>query len=140
MKTCSLSTLVLFCSFSSLGIVLFSACVGDSPDTTVGEQIYTASCAPCHGPDGSGFRDLYPPIRSSAYLDGSISELPCLIRSGITGTIVTGDGGPSQRMPAFPRLSGGESVELITYLQVRWGNSSNLVNQESVTGWLAACP
>lgn len=140
MKNSSLGFIVLLQCGIAMGAFLFSSCTQPGPDTRIGENIYRAQCGSCHGQNGTGFRELYPPLGNSAYLGSHVRDLPCLIRTGVTGSIVTSDGSLNQRMPAFPSLTVRDSVELITYLQVRWGNSLNPVSPESVERWLVSCP
>ena len=119
---------------------MLCSCAPDTVDTTAGRNVYTAHCASCHREDGSGFRQLYPPLVGSPYLGGEIDNLPCLIKNGITGAIVTGDGSHNKRMPGFPELPAEEVTELVHYLQIRWGQQSELVAADTVARLLESCP
>jgi mono/diheme cytochrome c family protein len=125
-------TLLLF----SAAVLLLSGCSHNGVDAGV----YDRHCASCHGRDGQGLRALYPPLQNSDYLDGRISELPCLVSKGIRGTITTGSTTKNIRMPAFADLSLEEMSSLITYLRQRWGKDGETVSQQTVAQWLRSCP
>ena len=102
--------------------------------------VYNKHCASCHGREGQGLRALYPPLTDSAYLDGQINELPCLISSGVRGKIDTGKRTKNIRMPAFENLTIQEMSSLIGYLQLNWGRGSEPVSEQTVSQWLRTCP
>jgi cytochrome c len=93
--------------------------------------LYKKYCAACHGPEGQGLRSLYPALEGSAYLNGKIEQLPCLIRKGA---------GNSVRMPGFPQLTSGEMSDLIVYLDSRWGTNHITISEQTVAAWLNSCP
>ena len=40
-----------------------------------GEAVYSANCAACHQPDGSGLKGAFPPLADSDYLDGDRKQV-----------------------------------------------------------------
>jgi mono/diheme cytochrome c family protein len=117
-------------------VLMLTGCSENGTDAVV----YNKHCASCHGRDGQGLRALYPPLQESDYLDTRISELPCLISSGIRGTIVTGKKTRNIRMPAFATLTSEEMSSLVNYLQKRWGKGGKMVSEQTVAQWLRSCP
>lgn len=115
--------------------VALSGCNSAPADASV----YLKRCASCHSRSGTGLARLYPPLRSSPYLNDRIEELPCLVKNGIRGTITTRDGSPSLRMPAFTNLSLAEMSTLIIYLRDTWGSGSEPISEEVVGQWLQRC-
>jgi len=110
------------------------------PDTGPGSTLYREHCSACHGQDGKGLRALYPPLADSPYLIEQQALLPCLIRVGIRGSLVTADGSYNQRMPAFPDLTPAALSQLILYLQSRWGKTSQDSSVKNVEQQLLLCP
>lgn len=132
-------TLLIGYVVPALVIVLFLLS-SPAPATEKGSQLFTASCAQCHGSEGQGFRKLYPPLTGSNILQAEPSRLPCLIRFGIRGKIPTASGHLNQSMPGSPRLNSAELTDLINYLQSRFTTSSNTsVTPDQVTAWLKGC-
>ena len=70
--------------------------------------------------DGTGLPPLYQPIQESIYLGQNISELPCLIRNGRQSSLMA-----NVVMPPHD-LSEIDMVNLINYMNHRWGSSNSL--------------
>lgn len=125
---CALGCLVLF-------PLLTGAVVrGDSGQD--GEVLYLANCARCHGGEGEGFLQLYPPLAGSRYFGADIAALPCIIRDGLKGEITVGGATYNGIMPGNSRLSPEEIEALVRYLAARWGNGATDL---PVTDWLQQC-
>lgn len=116
--------------------LLPSGCSDSRGDPTV----YRKHCTSCHGSQGQGLRALYPPLQGSAYLGERLAELPCLVSTGVRGTIVTGKKTKNIRMPALSQLSLEEMSSLVNYLQLNWGTGGETVAERTVAQWLRSCP
>jgi copper transport protein len=86
-----------------------------SPDAALGEGIYLANCASCHGRDGDGDGPIetepQPGPLAEAVLRTSAAELSYRIAYGVAGT----------PMPAFAgTLTRDERWALVAYLRERW--------------------
>ncbi len=98
-----------------------------------GEQVYGERCAACHGKDGRGVAEVYPP------LDGNPSVLE---PSGINATRAVLLGGFAPMTKAYPRpysmppfaqqLSDAEVAAVVSYIRRSWSNRASAVRPEAV--------
>jgi len=98
-----------------------------------GAEIYKKNCSNCHGIDGSGLRNLYPPIKGSNYLQNK-NKLVCIIKNGLEGPINVAGKTYNQKMPAIKGLYDLDIAQLITFLNDKWGSSKGIVEADLVTG------
>lgn len=116
-----------------IGIILWLTIQGNRPSEALtssdvlalGEEVYAANCAACHGVDGEGHQavDVAPALNASEHAwhhaDGQLQRL-------IT------DGG--QQMPSFgTTLTDDEIVAVIRYFQTWWADGQ-LNSQQSLSG------
>ena len=108
--------------------------------SNAGSALYVTHCASCHGPSGNGLRNLYPSLRKTPFLNIKLSELPCLIRQGVKGKIITEKGTYNQLMPPFKAFTSSEIVQLISFMQQRWSRgSSERITINAIEQWLDPC-
>ena len=129
--------LLLLAGIASVVIIYQST---SEPDLGPGGRLYQEQCSACHGRDGGGLRELYPPVAGSPYLSEITDETACLIRRGVRGSLVTADGSYNQRMPAFPYLTAADISQLIAFMQSRWGKTKTITPVETLEQWLLSCP
>ncbi len=98
-----------------------------------GAEIYKKNCSNCHGIDGLGLRNLYPPIKGSTYLEDK-NKLVCIIKNGLQGPINVAGKTYNQKMPAAKGLYDLDIAQLITFLNDRWGSSKKIVEVDEVAG------
>jgi mono/diheme cytochrome c family protein len=98
-----------------------------------GAEIYKKNCSNCHGLDGSGLRNLYPPIKGSNYLSDK-NKLVCIIKNGLQGPINVAGKTYNQKMPAAKGLYDLDIAQLITFLNNKWGSSKKIVEVGDVVG------
>jgi len=139
MKKIKHSRLVILLLFVSAVSALTCFYLFSRSDTHPGSSVYLSSCANCHGEKGAGFRKLYPPLKHSAFLSDQISDLPCLIRQGIQGSIMTNKGTYNQLMPPITTISEPELTNLVDYLNKRWGSKRVPITPEKIDSWLTQC-
>ena len=128
---CFRNSLVLFCLFAT-------ACASDEEVkyeqyVISGAEIYKKNCSNCHGLDGSGLRNLYPPIKGSNYLQDK-NKLVCIIKNGLEGPINVAGKTYNQKMPAAKGLYDLDIAQLITFLNDKWGSSKKIVEVGDVAG------
>ena len=113
---------------SSFILVLFFTCEQKHKSNDLhhsylkGLDLYTIHCSSCHGIDGQGFRDLYPPLKQSDYLTSNKEQLPCIITQGIEGEIVVNGKTYNQRMIGLNNLKDYEVRDIYNYVMNSWGN------------------
>ncbi|MDN4502999.1 cytochrome c oxidase subunit II [Alteromonadaceae bacterium BrNp21-10] len=82
---------------------------------SVGEKVYTSSCAACHQGSGEGLPGIFPALKGSPIALGDVSKHIDVVVSGVSGTA----------MQAFGKqLSLKELAAVITYERNAWGNST----------------
>jgi mono/diheme cytochrome c family protein len=128
---CYRNSILLFCLF-------VTACASDEEVkyeqyVISGAEIYKKNCSNCHGLDGSGLRNLYPPIKGSNYLSDK-NKLVCIIKNGLQGPINVAGKTYNQKMPAAKGLYDLDIAQLITFLNNKWGSSKKIVEVGDVVG------
>lgn len=103
-----------------------------------GEQHYLKHCSNCHQADGSGLKDLYPPLAGSDFLNNKELVI-CLIRNGMSGEIKVNGKVYNQPMPGNKQLYELDIAELTTYIYTKWGNSKKITEVSSVKKTLGEC-
>ena len=114
-----------------------AATPGTQPRT--GQQVYTATCAACHQPDGTGNGETYPPLAGSELVTGDEARLVRVILHGLTGPIdVEGESYSGVMPPWGPTLKDEEIAAVATYVRRSWGNKAPAVSAAAVARLRAA--
>jgi mono/diheme cytochrome c family protein len=88
-----------------------------------GRIIYEKNCSNCHQTDGSGLRDLYPPLaKTDLWKRVNPQQLVCLIKLGQKGEIKVNGKAYSGYMPANQKLEAIDIAELVTFMKDNWGD------------------
>ena len=103
-----------------------------------GYQLYTTYCSNCRQTDGKGMSGLYPPLVGSGQLTAK-SRLACIIKNGMSDTIMVNGKEFSRPMPPNPKLKDLEIAEIVTYLNMKWGKDSVFTSIEFVEKSLKDC-
>jgi len=106
----------------------------------VGERLYKVNCSNCHLDDGKGLGALIPPLAGADYLQKNRADLPCLIRNGISDTIIVNGKQYVEKMPGVPHLSEADITNIINYVQTAWGNQYEIYRLDEVLKILKECP
>jgi cytochrome c len=125
---------LLTASIPVLGLVFiyFFMDMGTGGPKVGPETLYQTHCGNCHGKNGEGLRELYPPLAESDYLKTHQSNLPCMIRYGMEGPILVNGKPYDQPMPGIPTLSTGEITAIVNFINTSWGNAE----KEVKFGWV----
>ncbi len=97
-----------------------------------GQQLYLNHCSNCHQEDGTGLRQLIPPLAAADYMLGNIENTIRIIKYGQKGEIVVNGQTFNQPMPANMKLTNLEIAQISTYIYNVWGNKSGLIDLEKV--------
>jgi mono/diheme cytochrome c family protein len=104
-----------------------------------GQQLYNLHCSNCHQSNGEGLGKLFPPIKSSDFLEQNFDQVICLIKNGISGEIAVNGITYNQPMPGVSELTALEVAEITTYIYNNWGHSRGYIDVKSVTKVLESC-
>ncbi|GIV37240.1 MAG: hypothetical protein KatS3mg032_1619 [Cyclobacteriaceae bacterium] len=104
-----------------------------------GQLLYEKHCSNCHQPNGSGLKNLYPPLALSDFLKNNPEKTLCLMRHGLTGEVVVNNITFNQPMPGIPSLTDLEIAEIATYIYNSWGNKRGLVEVQEAERVLRSC-
>lgn len=86
-----------------------------------GQKLYQTHCQACHGSDGLGFKNLYPPLTHSTLLQRDPAQIACIIRYGKTDNLRSAQ----IEMPAYPIISEEDMPNLINFLIHQWSTEND---------------
>jgi len=89
--------------------------------------------------DGSGLKGLYPPLAGADYLTMNQENLPCIIRYGLSDTILVNQKIYNQAMPGVKDLNEVQITNVINYINHAWGNELQHVKVEDIQESLMGC-
>jgi len=89
--------------------------------------------------DGSGLKGLYPPLAGADYLAKNQDKIACIIRYGLTDSILVNDKIYSQEMPGVKDLNDVQITNIINYVNHAWGNQLSHVKVEDLRKKLRDC-
>ena len=104
-----------------------------------GRNLYNFYCATCHMDDGSGLKGLYPPLAGADYLSKNQDKLACIIRYGLSDSILVNNKIYNQAMPAVKDLNDVQITNVINYINHAWGNQLEHVKVEEIRKEIANC-
>ena len=104
-----------------------------------GERIYTTYCANCHGKDGNGLKNLYPPLNNSDYYEANTEKVPCIILNGLEDEITVNGKDFMMPMAGFSNLTDVDLTNLINYINTAWDNKLPETSLQEVKKHLANC-
>lgn len=103
-----------------------------------GEAIYIGVCSTCHGRDGAGLANVFPPLANSDYLMADKNRSIDLVLNGLTGPITVNGAQFNGVMPPFNNLTDHEIAAALTYVRSNFGNSGEAVTDAEVAAVRAA--
>ncbi|HXW04985.1 MAG TPA: copper-containing nitrite reductase [Vicinamibacterales bacterium] len=96
-----------------------------------GQRTYTAICAACHQPNGSGMAGAFPPLVAADFLNADRQRAIRAVVDGLAGEIVVNGTPFNSVMPALG-LSDEEVANVLTYVYSQWGNAGYDITPEEV--------
>mgnify|MGYP005666611501 CR=1 FL=1 len=104
-----------------------------------GAILYENFCASCHMEDGVGLEGLIPPLAGADFLKNNNLQTACIIRKGITDSLMVNGRLYTDPMAAIPQLSDFDINNIINYINQAWGNDYGYVKLEDVRKTLESC-
>lgn len=106
-----------------------------------GMNLYQTNCANCHQVDGTGLKDLYPPLaKTDLWQRVNMNELACLIKNGQKDSIRVNGKLFNAYMPGNAKLQALDIAELITYMREKWSPNKTIFSLDSTRIVLKNCP
>jgi mono/diheme cytochrome c family protein len=105
------------------------------PDAEVhlrGAQVYNSTCVACHGIDGKGVPDVFPPLAGSEWITGPADVPVRIMLNGLVGPITVDGAKYNSVMPPLPQLSPAEMADVLTYVRQSFGNDASPVTNDEV--------
>ena len=88
-----------------------------------GAKVYTATCAACHQPTGTGLPEKYPPLAGSEIVSGDEERLIRIVLHGLRGEVEVQGEVFNGDMPGWGgNLSNAQIASVLTYVRSAWGN------------------
>lgn len=135
--------LYLIAIISCLGIVL-QACKTENEITYAryyvnGKGLYETHCQNCHAADGSGLKNLYPPLTDTTYIKNNKDKLACIIKFGLNDSIMVNGQLYDGNMPSNTRLSDIDVTQILVYIGNSFGNDLGSFDMTEVSKSLKNC-
>jgi cytochrome c551 len=133
-----------YCSNSCLCLLLLlTSCTSNQSikyDQYVGGglELYNTHCSNCHGAEGKGLKELYPPINGSDFLTNRLNVI-CVIKYGAKGPMKVNGKTYNQVMPRNNQLYDLDIAQLTTYIYDKWGKDKKSITETDEVK-LANCP
>ncbi len=85
-----------------------------------GAKLYKEYCSNCHQDNGNGLSKLYPPISNSDYWRNNQNKIPCIIKNGLSESIVVNGVSYDTPMQGFPNLTESDISNIINHINDKW--------------------
>jgi mono/diheme cytochrome c family protein len=99
----------------------------------LGEKIYADKCALCHGANGEGQLQHYPPLarNQSIEMDSAVNPIRIVLNGGFPpGTMRNPE--PYGMPPFGQELNDTDAAAVVTYIRTAWGNHGKPVTSREV--------
>ena len=100
---------------------------------TGGEQLYNIYCVSCHQRDGRGDGSRFPPLDSSALVNGDKKKLIGILLNGLEQPITINGKVFNNLMPKHDFLSDDQIASVLTYIRQNFSNNSSTVMPDEVS-------
>ena len=104
-----------------------------------GARLYDIHCSNCHMSDGVGLGSLYPPLNGELYRERYAKDLACIIRYGLSDSIVVGIQTYDTPMEGKPKLSATEIANIFNFIAHTWHEDLSKVTEQEMTLKLGKC-
>ncbi len=97
-----------------------------------GGRVFSAFCAACHQPNGAGMPGLAPPLRGSAWVEGSPERLIRIALHGLRGPLTAAGTAFSGEMPGQAHLGDPDLAAALSWLRRSLGHRASIVDAAAV--------
>lgn len=104
-----------------------------------GQTLYENHCASCHGKEGEGFRNLFPPLTDSVYLKEHMDEFACIVGFGLDKPIVVNGVTFTQPMAGIEGLNPTQIANVGNYIYEKWSGTNKKFTPKEIETALANC-
>ncbi|MGH7938558.1 MAG: c-type cytochrome [Bryobacteraceae bacterium] len=102
-------------------------------DRERGRQIYLKNCQVCHGENGAGIPEQFPPLVQNHWVNGDPKPLIAIVLDGMKGEQVIDSMTYRGLMPAWrDSLTAPEIAAVLTFVRASWGNHVSAVEASDV--------
>ncbi len=119
------------------GVIFLLAFACGKTDNAQGHSLYDQHCASCHFEEGTGLRQLMPPLAGSDYLRDYQKEVVRGMRYGMAGPMLVNGITYDEAMPGNKELSEFQIVNIVNYINQAWGNDYGRIAVEDTRKWVA---
>lgn len=107
------------------------------PDSKVhkrGLAVFNLTCAACHGVDGKGVPETFPPLDGAAWAVGDPERATKIVLHGLMGELeVKGHKYNNVMAPLGAALNDQQIADVLTYVRQNWSNDASPVSEEQVS-------
>ncbi len=104
-----------------------------------GERLYNIHCSNCHMNEGEGLGSLYPPLKTDAFQLLTPADFACIVRHGLSDSIVIGIQTYDTPMEGIPKLSAAEIANIYNYIGHNWHRGLPRVTELEMQAALSSC-
>ena len=101
-----------------------------------GHNLYDTHCANCHMEEGTGLRQLIPPLAGSDYLRDNPEQVVHGIVHGMEGPMTVNGVTYNHVMPGNQELSEFQIVNIVNYINQAWGNNYGQITVTDARQWM----
>jgi mono/diheme cytochrome c family protein len=113
-----------------LAAVLLAPAAAPAQD---GKAEFATHCSACHGLDGKGAQQAFPPLAGSPWVAGDPQRSIKAVLHGLHGPIeVNGKNYDLEMMPLGTTLNDAQIAAILTYVRSSWGHKFPAVTQDEV--------
>lgn len=132
-----MKVIVKLAAVSFVLLFIFNSCIPEGRD--YGKELYEDKCSNCHGIEGDGLQQLFPPLKNSDYLEKNQDRLACIIRYGTEGGSTVNGVVFENKMDGQPLLSEVDIHNIINYISSNINANVTEVNINDVKSRLEDC-